>query len=60
MNGLNQNSFQKDMQDTQHASEKKQVLMDAMSGVFSEFINLRKLSSSSTVILRSLGQNLKE
>ena len=48
------------MQDTQHASEKKQVPMDAMFGVFSEFISLRRLSSSSIVILRSLGQNLKE
>ena len=60
MNGSNQNNFQKDMQDTQRASEKKQVPMDAMSGVFSEFISLRKLSSSSTVILGSLGQNLNE
>ena len=48
------------MQVTQHASEKKQVPMDAMSGVFSEFISLRRLSSLSIVILRSLGQNLKE
>ena len=48
------------MQVTQHALEKKQVPMDAMSGVFSEFISLRKLSSSSIVIQRSLGLNLKE
>jgi len=45
-NGLNQAIFHSDIQESVHASEKKLVLMEEMFGVFSESINLKKLSNS--------------
>jgi hypothetical protein len=58
MNGLNLKIFLSDIVEFLHALEKRLVLMEKMSGVFLEFINLKKLNNLYTVHQINLGKNL--
>jgi hypothetical protein len=58
MNGLNLKIFLSDIVEFLHALEKRLVLMEKMSGVFLEFINLKRLNNLYTVHQINLGKNL--
>jgi hypothetical protein len=60
MNGLNQLMFLKDLLVFHHASERKQVLTERMFGVFSEFINLKKLSNSALLNQENHGKCMRK
>lgn len=52
------NNYQLDSEDFQPVLEKKQELMEKITGEFSEFINSKKLNNLLCVILMKVGTNL--
>lgn len=52
--------YHKELVGFQVVLEKKLVLMVKMPGVYLEYINLRRLSSLLSVILRTVGMNLRK
>ena len=60
VNGLTNHHFLSDTEVPQHASEKKLVLMEKITGVFSESINLKKYNNSLSANLNNHGKFMKK
>ena len=60
MNGWNKRIFLKGMEESHHASENKQELMEKIPGESLEFINSKRFNNSTSPHLKNHGKCLKK